>query len=126
VEFTANGDLKKLASSGFDLRQPHVRSSATAEPPAAPTGLRVSHGAQSGTLDISVDRQPNASAYEVQFNETDASATSPSWLHGTVSGSCRHIPLEGLRRGQILWLRVRVIVGTVKGLWSAPVEVVVT
>ena len=48
------------------------------------------------------------------------------WRHAIVASTCRHIPADGFKRGQILWVRARGIAGTVKGCWSAPVEVVVS
>ena len=54
IEFVANDDPVKLASTGFDLRRPPTGpTSANTELPA-PTQLRVEHGKAIGELDISV------------------------------------------------------------------------
>jgi hypothetical protein len=70
VQGVANGNLEKLATTGFPLRQRPVRSQAL-DAPAAPTGVRVNGGMVSGSLVIRSSRVDGAGSYDVQLTSAD-------------------------------------------------------
>ncbi|MEX8518008.1 MAG: hypothetical protein AB3X44_05800 [Leptothrix sp. (in: b-proteobacteria)] len=123
LEMTANGDMAILKSTGFPLRTEYTRNPNPAPLPA-PTGLRVTHGPGSGNLDAHVNKEPRAGGYEAALTYGDPSDES-GWQHAATSTTASHIPVRGQTIGQILWVRVRCVKGTIYGSWSDPVRVVV-
>ncbi|MEX8519053.1 MAG: fibronectin type III domain-containing protein [Leptothrix sp. (in: b-proteobacteria)] len=123
LEMVAAGDVAILKSTGYELRSDPVRN-ANAGPLPAPTGLRISHGALSGTLDVHVDKLAGAGNYEAQMTLSDPTDES-GWKHAASSPTGSHILLQGLTMGQIIWIRVRGVGYGGNGAWSDPVRVVV-
>ena len=124
LEFVAQQDPAKLASTGYDQRKETVRSShATALP--APTDFRIAHGTSSDILDIHVARLEGAKSYEVDIAQGDP-AVEANWKHATTSATSSHILLDGLTPGSSVWIRVRGIGSGGKGVWTDPINVIVT
>ena len=123
LEMVAQGDTDILSSTGYDLRRDIQRGQNSGILPA-PTGLRVTHGQHSGTLEVRVDRLTGAGSYEVQTAQGDPTAEA-NWKHALSSTTSTHILLEGLTPAQTYWVRVRGIGSGGNGVWTEPVSVIV-
>ena len=124
LEFVAQQDPAKLASTGYDQRKETVRPSHATTLPA-PADLRVAHGNGSGILVIHVARLEGAKSYEVDIAQGDPSVEA-NWKHATTSVTSSHILLEGLTPGASVWIRVRGISSGGNGVWTDPLSVIVT
>ncbi len=124
LEFVAQQDPAKLASTGYDQRKETARPSHPTTLPA-PTDLKITHGTGSGILVIHVARLEGAKSYEVEIAHGDPSVEA-NWKHATTSATSSHILLEGLTPGSSVWIRVRGIGSGGKGAWTDPVNVIVT
>ncbi|MEX8521092.1 MAG: fibronectin type III domain-containing protein [Leptothrix sp. (in: b-proteobacteria)] len=123
LEMLAAGRVDVLESTGFLLRSLVGGGRTDNTPLPAPSDFRVVHGRMSGTLDVHVARLPGASSYEVQIAR-DSGKRDANWQHVASSSSGMHILVDGLTRGEELWVRVRAI-GTVPGVWTEPINVIV-
>lgn len=123
LEFAANGDEQALRSTGFELRRITNRPART-EMLDAPGLVQLSHGAQSGLIDLRADRSEGATSYEVQVTQGDPSIEA-NWRHLTVAHTLRHVILSGLIPLQWVWVRVRGFGVPGAGRWSEPVGIVV-
>jgi hypothetical protein len=111
LSLTADGDLTKLAATGFDVRKRPTRSY---ELPAKPVDFEVRHTGISGEARGTCKPVSNAVSYEVEF------ALSPDgpWIRGGVFTSSQKLMFSGLERGRDYFFRVRVIGATGPGPWS--------
>lgn len=75
LELMAQGDVKMLESTGYDLRREKTRSGARSDFLLAPSDLRVTQGRVSGTLEVRVARLTSAASYEVATSQGDGSAS---------------------------------------------------
>ena len=80
LEFVAQQDPAKLASTGYDQRKETVRASHTTALPA-PTDVRIAHGTNSGTLDIHVARLEGAKSYKVDIAQGDHAVEATETCH---------------------------------------------
>ena len=124
VELVADGDLNKLKSSGFPLRQIAVSNHSTAPLPA-PGELSVKRGDTSGSIEINFTRLQGAHSYQVQISLAADPHDESGWRHATVSPYCQHIILSGLTPLQNVWVRVRGVGANGDGFWSEPMRVTV-
>jgi hypothetical protein len=125
LEMDANGDVTKLAKTGFELRRDIQRGSTAGGDLPAPADFRVSHGARSGTLSLHVARLTGAGAYEIQIAQGDPTQEA-NWRPATTSKTGSHMTLDGLTPGQIYWLRVRGVGGpSGHGLWTQALNIMV-
>lgn len=124
LELMADGDMVKLKSTGFPLRQDAVRKT-SGGPLPAPADLRVKHGLVSGSLDIHVAKLAGAHSYAVQISSLVDPHDESGWRHATVSSTAQHILLQGLTPLQNLWVRVCGVDANGNGLWTDPVRIAV-
>lgn len=125
LELVADGDIAKLKSTGFALRQEPTPHRTSGEPLPAPSDLRVTHGVLSGTLDVHIAKLADATFYTVQISTAVDPTDESSWRQATLSTTSQHILLEGLTPLQPLWVRVCGNASDGPGLWTAPVRIVV-
>lgn len=128
VEFHAHGNVRMLASSGFELRAESVRvNGGTA--PGAVADLRATPTEHSGRILLRAGRAQGAKGYEVQTRTTDPSAAHEAegagWSHAQTVFTVQSLSLDGLPPG-FAWVRMRGANGSGYGPWSAPVRVLVT
>ncbi|MFM8332019.1 MAG: fibronectin type III domain-containing protein [Candidatus Methylumidiphilus sp.] len=123
LEMIAQGDTDILSSTGYDLRRDIQRGQNSGILPA-PTGLRVSHGQRSGTLEVRVDRLTGAGSYEVQTAQGDPTVEA-NWKHTLTSTTSSRILLENLTPAQTYWVRVRGVGSGGNGVWAEAVSVIV-
>ncbi|MEX8519440.1 MAG: fibronectin type III domain-containing protein [Leptothrix sp. (in: b-proteobacteria)] len=124
IEAVAHDNLDILESSGFEVRSTTPVHATSTDPLPAPTDFRVVHGNFSGTLVVHVARSPGAKLYEVEISQNGGSVDA-KWDHATVSSSGMHIVVDGLMRGQDIWVRVRAHNKDGPGQWTAPINVMV-
>lgn len=123
LELAAQGDVTKLAGTGFDLRH-DAGASSSSGPLPAPDGVQVSHGAKSGSVDVSAAKVPGARSYEVQLCQGDPTVAA-NWHHAITRPTDRHISIENLIPAQTYWFRLRAIGTDDEGVWSAAVSIIV-
>jgi hypothetical protein len=113
VEAAGAGDPAKIAGSGFDQRA----GPAPVGPLPPVESLAATAGDHDGTLDLSWDRVPGATGYEV-YQSTDV-AQPAGW---TFACSCSRsgATVEGLASGTRYWFRVRAVGAAGPGPWSDP------
>jgi hypothetical protein len=112
LELTADGDLVKLAATGFDLKAKATRS---VGPLPAPQNLRVKPTGISGEALCKVSAQPKADTYEGQYTQNP---TSGSWTPITPTTNSQNILFTGLDRGKDYYFRVRAIGANGPSGWS--------
>lgn len=115
--------LEKKPSIREGLHLEEKKEKKAVKPAAAtgiktPTNLRVKRSDDhTGTVYISVARDPSASMYYAQYcqdNPTDES----SWVDGKQSDSCRNIEVKNLKPGEVYHFRVRSFGGGRYSPWS--------
>ncbi len=114
VNLTANGDVTKLLTSGFDVSkdpQPVVLT--------RPENLRVENGAASGTLLVSVKAVKGAHAYFHEYT-TDATMAPGSWVSTT--GTTSRMQFANLQPGTTYYCRVGAVGTNNQLLYSDPVS----
>ena len=79
LELVAVGDVGKLISTGYDLRNDATHKQGS-EPLPAPKDFRVVRGAFSGTLNVNVTKLKGAVSYEVQITQGDPEVET-DWQH---------------------------------------------
>jgi hypothetical protein len=111
VQITANNDMAKLLSSGFQA----MSTNRAQTPLERPDGLRLQH-AQNVALAASVDPVKNASMYEGRIK-----GPTGDWLPPVFSGDSQHIIFAGLTPGTVYTIQVRALGGlTGQSDWSNP------
>lgn len=118
VEMTAAGDESVLATTGFDLRAPSVRSVVNA-PLSAPVLQKLTQGEVSGLLLARVKSLPGAASYEVQVTSADPTVES-NWTSAGTFAVCRRIEIAGLTPLKTYSVRVRGVNSAGPGGWSLP------
>lgn len=124
LEMMAEGDIKVLESTGYDLRAEPSRNGTSTDPLPAPAGLKVTHGRSSGELAVRVAKLSGAVSYEVALSQGDG-GPSAEWRHAKTSASGARIVLEHLPPGQTFWVRVRAVGSAGPGLWTEPARIMV-
>ncbi len=122
LEMVAADDADKLATTGYDLRREANRAAHGGILPA-PTGMRLAHGAVSGSLDIHADPVAGSRGYEIQVNQGDPKAED-AWKHALSASADRSIHLTGLTPGQNYWVRLRAIGKDGPGAWNNPLSTI--
>lgn len=123
LELVAVGDVGKLISTGYDLRNDATHKQGS-EPLPAPKDFRVARGAFSGTLNVNVTKLKGAVSYEVHITQGDPEVET-DWHHAISASSCQRIPLAGLNPMQIYWLRIRGLGCNGMGVWSNALSIIV-
>jgi hypothetical protein len=126
LELTANGDVAKLATTGFELRRDAGRgraSSASAAVPPAPSDLRLSMTGARGVVELNAINLPGVIGYEIQISTGDPTAEA-SWIFCKLAPTLRRVLIDGLPSGPF-WVRVRAISRNGNGAWTTPVSVLV-
>ena len=124
LELMAQGDVKMLESTGYDLRRDTSRGASSTELLSAPGNFRVTHGRLSGTLTVQMNRLAGAGSYEVNISHGDGSP-SGEWKHAITAVSGTRILLQSLTVGQTVWVRARGVGNNGGGLWTEPIRVMV-
>ena len=125
LELVADGDMVKLKSTGFALRQEPTPHRTSGNPLPAPSDLRVTYGVLSGTLDVHIAKLADAAFYTVQVSTAVDPTDESSWRQVALSTTSQHILLEGLTPLQAVWVRVCGNASDGPGLWTAPIRIVV-
>jgi hypothetical protein len=124
VEFTANGNMALLATTGFELRHASSRTVNT-DLPGPVADLRGESTEHSGRIDMHASKADGAMGYEVQTISTDpTSAASPAWLHAHTVFAVQRFSIDGLTPGYV-WVRMRAVNSNGYGPWCSPVRVLV-
>ncbi|MCX7084939.1 MAG: hypothetical protein NTY69_05315 [Methylococcales bacterium] len=123
LELVAFGDVSKLISSGYDLRNDATHKQGS-EPLPAPKDFKVVRGTFSGTLNVNVTKLKGAVSYEVQITQGDPEVET-DWHHALSASSCQRIPLAGLNPMQVYWLRIRGLGCNGMGVWSNALSIIV-
>lgn len=100
LELRANGDMMKLAATGFNLKKKPIRSGAAT---GIPENLRAAITGISGQLLARCKAVPGARTYHAQY------ALSPDgpWIDIDPVSSSQKILFKGLPRGKDVYIRVR-------------------
>jgi hypothetical protein len=114
VNLTANGDVTKLLTSGFDISKDRQSIVLT-----RPENLRVENGTASGTLQISVKAVKGAHAYFHEYT-TDVTMAPGSWVSTT--GTTSRMQFVNLQPGTVYYCRVGAIGTNNQLLYSDPVS----
>lgn len=120
IELTPNLTDEMLATTGFEIRRPSVR---TAAPVEAPQNVRLRTTGTSGQLQLLCNAVKRARAYQLQFTEDPIGS---QWNDGGVFASTRGILLNDLTRGKDYWVRIRAIGPDGPGPWSDPATAMAT
>lgn len=110
-----------LATTGFDLPRPHIRTNYR---PDAPQNLRLKPGNQSGEIFPVCDPVTNVgvNVYEAHWT---LDVNAGPWQDAGTFSSSRTIILLGLPHGKDIWVRVRAIGTNGPGGWSDPATILV-
>ena len=121
LEDTADDNLVKLATTGFELRKPNAQ---TGEPPATPQALYLKMTTTSGEVQVLFEASDRAKTYQVQ---TALDPNAGPWVDYDLFSSSRRITLKGQPRAKDLWVRVRAIgPNNTKSGWSDPATILVS
>lgn len=112
LELKANGDLVKLAATGFSFKKTPVKSQG---PLAAPQNLRVKTTGTAGEAMAKVAAVALASGYEAQFT---LDPMSGEWTPINLVTDSQKILFTGLSRGKDYYFRVRAIGANGPSGWS--------
>jgi hypothetical protein len=115
LEIVANGDAAVLATTGYELRQPIVKS-VTQDVLGPLTNFKVSRGVASGTLVVHAKAEPRAAVYHVQTANADPSVEA-NWSATTEFEHCNRIELTGLTPQKLYYVRLRAFNKNGNGLW---------
>jgi hypothetical protein len=121
LELTPNVTDAQLASSGFELRKPAVRSDA---PVDAPENVRLKATGVNSGVQVLCDSVTRAKSYQVQTSLDPEPGTG--WTDAGTFPNTRGIILTGLQRGKDIWARIRAIGPNGPGPWSDPATTMVT
>jgi hypothetical protein len=111
-----------LATTGYDLPQPHTRTGAV---PPAPQNARLKNGDQSRTVIPQCDPVTTGGVrvYEVEWT---LDPTNGPWNDGGSFPNSRAMLLTDLPRAKDIWVRIRVIGTNGPSAWSDPATILVT
>lgn len=125
VEFTANGDMLLLATTGFELRHATSRTVNT-DAPGPVADLRAFPTEHSGRIEMHATKADGALGYQLQTITTDpTSVENPPWLHAHIVFSLQRFTVDGQPPGYV-WVRMRAVNNNGYGPWTSPVRVLVT
>lgn len=116
LELTPDVTEAKLATSGFDLRNPRTLTSV---PISAPANVRAKATGIVGEVQVLCDGVNRAKAYQVQY----CIDPNGDWADGGIFGNARSMEVAGLQRGKDYRLRVRAVGSDGPGAWSAPTTI---
>jgi hypothetical protein len=126
LELTADGDVAKLATTGFELRRDGGRGRAGGTSAAvlpAPRELRLSMVGPRGVVELNAVNLSGVLGYEIQINTGDPTAEA-GWTYCKLAPTLSRVLLEGMPSGPV-WVRVRAISRGGNGAWTVPVSVLV-
>ena len=123
LEVVANGDLVKLMSTGYDLRQDATPTGGT-DPLPAPVDFRVKRGDLSGVLIGHARKLKGASGYEVQICEGNPTVEA-DWSHYASIKSANRFQIAGQTPGTLLSVRMRAIGSNGPGVWTTAISLIV-
>lgn len=103
----------------FGINHSAERTTASAAVLERPKDLRVSFD-KTGHPEVSITRMTNAKGYEVWACDADPSLEE-NWKLVVWSTKCQKIPITGLDRTKLNWLRIRGKRGGTVGPWSNPI-----
>lgn len=104
----------------FGLNHSAERTATSAASLERPKDLRISFD-KNGHPEVSVTRMANAKGYEVWVCDGDPTLEQ-NWRLLVWSTKCQKIPITGVNRTQINWLRIRGKRGDAVGPWSNPIS----
>jgi len=116
LEIVADGDVAKLATTGYDLRKDIVKS-IVVSPLDALTGLKVSRTALSGGLLVHARAERLADVYHVQIASADPSVEA-NWGPTQEFVHCNRIELTGLTPNKTYYVRIRGFNKHGPGVWA--------
>ena len=123
LEVVANGDLPKLLTTGYSLRQNSTPTGGT-DPLPAPQDFEVKRGELSGVLIARARRMKGAGGYEVQTTDGDPTVAA-NWRYFTSVKNASKIDIAGQIPGKTISVRMRGIGSNGPGVWSDAVSVMV-
>ena len=109
------GDPSMLEATGYELRNPIIRSGVNGLPDAPVLTLK--RGKVSGVILASVKREKNVGAFEVQVAIGDPNVPA-NWKTAVTSKNARSIAINDLTPGTLYYFRVRAIGSKGPGAWS--------
>jgi hypothetical protein len=116
LELVANGDVVKLKTTGYDLRNDIAHSTSSAPLPA-PTNFRFTRGYVSGTMSASADSLAGAGSYELNVCLGDP-AVEANWKDKGTFLHCSDITVDAFTPGTIYYARLRGIGSSGPGVWA--------
>jgi hypothetical protein len=119
LELTPDVTDAMLATTGFDMRAPVVRTGAAVD---APGDVRLKLTGTSGQVQVLFASVNRAKSYEVQFS---LDPSTGQWTDAGTFGSSRNLFLNGLPRAKDVWVRVRAVGPDGPGGWSDPATILV-
>jgi hypothetical protein len=123
LEIVANGDVAKLATTGYDLRKDIVKS-LVQTPLDALTDLRVKRTALSGGLLVHAKANRRADVYHVQVAFADP-AVEANWGPTLEFVHCNRIELDGLTPQKTYYVRIRGFNKNGPGVWATSAGILV-
>jgi len=121
VTHTADGDLPKLFSSGFEVSNPPKKG----ETPTSIVDVTLRDGGQQGQMRLDFDNNPFAKIYEYQVCPVDAQGLLGEWSESFATTSSRQNIIAPLVPLQRYGVRVRAVNGYGRSDWSEMVTHVV-
>ena len=122
LEVVANGDLVKLMSTGYDLRQSPTPTGGT-DPLLAPIDFRVKRADLSGVLIGHARKLKGASGYEVQICEGNPTVEG-DWRHYASVKSASSFEIVGQAPGRLVSVRMRAIGSTGPGVGTTAISLI--
>ena len=119
LEMVADGDLAKLAATGYELAKDPVH---THQPPGAPQNVSARATGVNGGIEVRCAPDTLAEFYELEVST--ASAAGP-WTAAGAFTSTRSLHAEGFAHGQDVYVHVRAVGVAGEGPWSDPAVVLV-
>jgi hypothetical protein len=123
LEVLAQGDTRKLAGTGYDLRKDITHGTGIGPLPA-PTQFRLKRSDFSGKLLVHAASVAGAASYEVDLADGDPTIEA-SWRDAGTFATCSHIELAELTPGKVYWVRLRAIGISGPGPWTDPLSLMV-
>jgi len=114
-------DPSLIVNICVDQKKKPVKRSAPV-PTGTPTTPKVQHGKSSGTILVSCDKVPGASAYFVSICLGDPMVEA-NWSEAKEFNHCRNLEVNGLEPGKVYYFRMRCLGGTGYGPWSPFVSI---
>ena len=123
LEVVANGDVAKLISTGYDLRQDPTPTGGT-DPLPAPSDFRVKRSDLSGVLVGHARKVKGASGYEVQICDGNPTIEA-DWTHYASIKSANKFAVVGQTPGRLVSVRMRAIGSNGPGVWTSAISLIV-